>query len=1075
MTQILRLGECGRLRARVALLCFCAAAAFPMRASAMDSAPVRVLDDFHDIAAWHVATSDDVQAKLLSVAGSEGNALCMDFDFGEVSGYAVARRELPLKYAADFEFSFRIRGDAPRNALQFKLVDASGDNVWWVNRPDYVFPHEWRTVRFRKRDIAFAWGPSKDRQLRRSAQLEFVIARGRGGGKGTVCFDRLTFRDLPVDISAPPAPELRATSALASSEPRQALDGNMDTAWRSDPAAGPSQTLIVDFRRPRELGGLVLHWLPDAFASRYAIDFSDDGERWHTVRHVVDGNGGTDPHLLPESETRYVRLRLEDGPGKAYALAEIEVKDLAFGASPNAFFEALAKVAPRGSYPRAFTGEQSYWTIVGIDGGSTTALLSEDGALEVGPACGSVEPFLIADGTLVTWADVETEHSPLDGYLPIPTVTWQRPDLSLRVTAFGTGSPASSQVVSRYTVDNLSDRARVITLALAVRPFQVNPPTQFLNTPGGVAPIHELSWDGQALSIDGKRRLVPLAQPNRVFAADFDAGNLPELLVKSRIAGATTVWDETGFASAALLYRLELPPRGSRAVDLLAPLSGAPSLPERSDEGWPLREQTRVANLWRKKIDVVSLRLPAGAQAIADTLRTALAHILLSRAGPALQPGTRAYARSWIRDGAMMSDALLRLGRADVVRDYADWFAAHQFASGKVPCCVDARGSDPVAENDSPGELVHLIAQYYRYTRDRAWLQKMWPHVASAMSYMESLRAQERTDRNRTEARRALFGLLPASISHEGYSDRPAYAYWDDFWALAGYNAAVEIAGTLGRDEEARKLAVQRDEFRHDLEASLRASIARHQIDYIPGSADRGDFDATATTIALSVAGEQARLPEPELRQTFERYWSGFVQRRDSGSAWDDYTPYELRSVGAFVRLGWRDRALQLLDFFLGDRRPAGWNQWAEVVGRNPRQPRFVGDMPHGWIASDFIQSTLDLFAYERAADRSLVLAAGVAPAWLTSPGIAIANLRTPYGTLSYALKQEAGRLMLTIPGGAPTPPGGLVFLWPYPEAPGHATIDGHPAAWENGNELHIRRRPAATETRISVEIAETN
>ena len=97
-----------------------------------------------------------------------------------------------------------------------------------------------------------------------------------------------------------------------------------------------------------------------------------------------------------------------------------------------------------------------------------------------------------------------------------------------------------------------------------------------------------------------------------------------------------------------------------------------------------------------------------------------------------------------------------------------------------------------------------------------------------------------------------------------------------------------------------------------------------------------------------------------------------------------------MRNVGTFVRLGWRERAHELLDFFMADRRPAAWNQWAEVVGRDPREPRFVGDMPHGWVASDYIRSVLDLFAYERDGDHALVLAAGVPPAGSTATGIAV-------------------------------------------------------------------------------------
>src|SRR6516165_9141112 len=122
-------------------------------------------------------------------------------------------------------------------------------------------------------------------------------------------------------------PVLSASSSLPPTRADFALDGSTDTAWRSDPRTGLEQTLTLDFRQPREFGGLALRWLPGAFASRYAGDFSDDGADWRTVRTVVAGNGGTDWLLLPESETRYVRLRLSDGPAKAYALAEVEIED----------------------------------------------------------------------------------------------------------------------------------------------------------------------------------------------------------------------------------------------------------------------------------------------------------------------------------------------------------------------------------------------------------------------------------------------------------------------------------------------------------------------------------------------------------------------------------------------------------------------------------------------------------------------------------------------------------------------------------------------------------------------------
>src|SRR5699024_3073710 len=117
--------------------------------------------------------------------GETGRALCIDFDFGRVTGYVGARRLLPIEYPARHELALRVRGEAPANALQLKLVDASGANVWWGRRNDYRFPADWQTVRFRQREIEFAWGPTAERTLQRTASVELVIASGSGAGKGS--------------------------------------------------------------------------------------------------------------------------------------------------------------------------------------------------------------------------------------------------------------------------------------------------------------------------------------------------------------------------------------------------------------------------------------------------------------------------------------------------------------------------------------------------------------------------------------------------------------------------------------------------------------------------------------------------------------------------------------------------------------------------------------------------------------------------------------------------------------------------------------------------------------------------
>jgi hypothetical protein len=164
--------------------------------------------------------------------------------------------------------------------------------------------------------------------------------------------------------------------------------------------------------------------------------------------------------------------------------------------------------------------------------------------------------------------------------------------------------------------------------------------------------------------------------------------------------------------------------------------------------------------------------------------------------------------------------------------------------------------------------------------------------------------------------------------------------------------------------------------------------------------------------------------------------------------------------VGTFVRLGWRDRARELLDFFLEGRRPARWNQWAEVVGREPRASRFVGDMPHAWVGTDFIRSVLDLFAWEREKDGALVLAAGIPAGWLRGgPGVAVRRLRTPHGLLDYTLRTDQRGLRFSVTGPA-MPPGGLALRPPLEAAPRRVTVNGRTVPF-SGEELVIRQLPA--------------
>jgi hypothetical protein len=55
----------------------------------------------------------------------------------------------------------------------------------------------------------------------------------------------------------------------------------------------------------------------------------------------------------------------------------------------------------------------------------------------------------------------------------------------------------------------------------------------------------------------------------------------------------------------------------------------------------------------------------------------------------------------------------------------------------------------------------------------------------------------------------------------------------------------MALAKQLGRSDDAAWIQAELQEARQDLYASMRRVIERDQLDYLPGSVEKGDFDAT--------------------------------------------------------------------------------------------------------------------------------------------------------------------------------------------------------------------------------------
>jgi hypothetical protein len=280
---------------------------------------------------------------------------------------------------------------------------------------------------------------------------------------------------------------------------------------------------------------------------------------------------------------------------------------------------------------------------------------------------------------------------------------------------------------------------------------------------------------------------------------------------------------------------------------------------------------------------------------------------------------------------------------------------------------------------------------------------------------------------------------------------------------MKGLKDAAEIQRILGESASFERIVKIRNAFNENLYSSLNLAIKTRGIDYIPGCVELGDFDATSTTIALTPCNELVNLPKPQVYNTFDKYYKFFVNRRDGKADWINYTPYENRLIGSFVLLDQPERAHELIEFFLNDQRPQGWHHWAEVVWNDYRIPRFIGDMPHTWVGSDFVNSIRSLFVYENEWDESLVLASALYQDWIDSPsGMSIENLPTYFGEISYSIKKDNDKYKFSIYGNVKLPTNGIkIKNFNGSRLPKKVTINGVDSNLFSAKEIVVKEFPA--------------
>ncbi len=515
-------------------------------------------------------------------------------------------------------------------------------------------------------------------------------------------------------------------------------------------------------------------------------------------------------------------------------------------------------------------------------------------------------------------------------------------------------------------------------VAISLRPYN----------PEGVIFIHDIALqkDRKGLLVNRKEHVYfdpPIEQCEFSYYHDGDV--LRSLHSKTP---SDHVWCKVGMATSAALYSIY--GGVTRSITVQIPL-GNHNAHNNSSSG-----HVSPHFLWKKNLQEESpLKIP-------DTywqfLYEAAIRTMVLHCPKEVYPGPFIYRRFWFRDATFILYALLVAGFKERVRLALDQFRSRQTREGYF---LSQEG-----EWDSNGEALWIMQQYCQMTDQpppKAWKES----IIKAGRWICKKRLPKTLKFKHA-------GLLPSGFSAEHLGPNDFY-YWDDFWAVAGLNAAAFLCEAYKDQDLSIRFKNEAESLSLTIDQSLLKVAQRLQRAAMPASVYRR-MDTGA--IGSLVAGHPLRLikpDDPRLKDTLNFLMQHCLIK---GGFFHDMThsginPYLTLHIAQALLRAEDPRFLDLMSTVANLASSTG--QWPEAI-HPATGGGCMGDGQHVWAAAEWVLMIRNCFIREEN-DR-LILCSGIPRSWFEKgKNISFGPAPTSFGNVEITLTPGPSNVIVSWTG----------------------------------------------------------